>query len=56
MLLDLKAHMAKRKLYDIFPTKQVAAEESKMQTCRICTLCYQFIVQENQLIKVILLN
>ena len=52
MLIDLKNHLKKRRIY-IFPDNQIVAEEFLMHTCRVCTLCYQLIVQESQLIEVL---
>lgn len=55
MLIDLKIHMGKRGIFGLFPKTQVGAEQFLMHGCKICTICYEIIVQENQLIAVSLL-
>ncbi len=51
MLLDLNNHMAKRRLYHLFPTLHGVAEQFLMHNCRVCHLCYQLIIEESKLIE-----
>jgi hypothetical protein len=53
MLIDLKSHMAQRKIFNLFPKTQVGAEQFLMHGCKICTICYELIVQESKLIYVL---
>ncbi len=52
MLVDLKNHAAKRKLFHLFPAIRGVAEQFMMHNCRVCILCYHLVVQEHILIEV----
>jgi len=52
MLIDLKHHTEKRKIFGLFNSLKNVSESLLTHNCRVCNLCYNLVVQENLLIEV----